>query len=87
MIFSVFQLYKGGFLTRGTLLTEMVDNLHYSDEKMCNIILVSSKFYFTDAFIQRATNGKYGVIDLYEERLPVPPDTEPSSPAFSDESD
>ena len=65
----------------------MVDNLHYTDENMCNIILVSSKFYFTDEFIQTATRGKYGVIDIYEERLPVSPDPEPSSPAFSDKSD
>ena len=87
MIFSVFQLYKGGFLTRSTVLTEIVVSLYYSDEKRPEIILTSSKIFFTDQYIRGATNGKYGVIDLYEERLPVSSDTEPPSPAFSDESD
>ena len=49
--------------------------------------MVSKKFFFTEQFIRLATKEKYGVNDLYEEILPVPPDTEPSSPAFSDKSE
>ena len=65
----------------------MVFDLYYSDEQRRKIILTSSRISLTERYIREATNEKYGVVDLYEERLPGPPDSEPSSPTFSDESD
>ena len=80
----MFQKFIGAFIFQNEVIVGVVYSYDDSEKPITRMMLSLQGISLTNRFINIATKDKYGYDDLYEEALPVSPDSQPSSPTFSD---